>query len=340
MYSSDQKINKLFYSWLLTSFILVFIMVIVGGLTRLTNSGLSITEWELFTGILPPMTQARWDMYFDAYKKIPQYYLLNHNMTIDEFKIIFYWEYFHRILGRIIGLFFLIPLIFFYYTKKIKKNYLQVSLIVFALILLQGFVGWYMVESGLVNEVTVSHYRLSLHLSIAFFIISILFWMLLNFKNYQYFFNNQKRNIFYFYFLIFLLFVQIIIGAFVSGLDAGKIYQTWPLMNYSYFPDDIILKNFKFLLDFNNEALVQFYHRNIAYFIIIYVAGLGFYIFKNNIKKLFKPFYILSIFLIAQVLLGIITLLSGLNIYLASAHQICSIFLILSVINLYYCYIK
>ena len=114
MYSSDQKINKLFYSWLLTSFILVFIMVIVGGLTRLTNSGLSITEWELFTGILPPMTQARWDMYFDAYKKIPQYYLLNHNMTIDEFKIIFYWEYFHRILGRIIGLFFLIPLIFFY----------------------------------------------------------------------------------------------------------------------------------------------------------------------------------------------------------------------------------
>tara|TARA_A100001011_G_scaffold394900_1_gene488394 strand:+ start:1115 stop:2077 length:963 start_codon:yes stop_codon:yes gene_type:complete len=320
---------------------MVFLMVIVGGFTRLTNSGLSITEWELVKGILPPLNQNEWNNYFFLYKQIPQYKLVNNNMNLSEFKVIFYWEYFHRILGRLIGLFFLIPLFYFYLIKKIDKKYLSICYLIFFLILIQGLIGWYMVKSGLVNNVTVSHYRLSLHLIMAFFIISILFWAILNFKDktFKTFFINKKKN-YIFYLLFFVLFIQIIVGAFVSGLDAGKVYQTWPLMNLAYFPDDIVLNKINDLLNFENHGLIQFYHRNIAYLIIIYMAILGFYIFKNRINHLKKPFYFVSMFLFAQIILGIITLISGLNIYLASSHQIFSLLLTLSVINLYYRYIN
>ena len=171
MSSYDKKINDFFYYWLISIFLLVFIMVIVGGLTRLTNSGLSITQWELFSGILPPMNSMDWDKYFSLYKEIPQYKLINSSISLNEFKIIFYWEYFHRVLARIIGLFFLIPLIFFYLSRKIKKKHMNVSYLIFILIALQGTIGWFMVKSGLVNDITVSHYRLSTHLIMAFIII-------------------------------------------------------------------------------------------------------------------------------------------------------------------------
>jgi len=341
MPSHDQKINKLFYYWLLLSLFLVFAMIIVGGLTRLTNSGLSITEWELFQGILPPMNSQEWEEYFDLYKKIPQYILLNNTMTLSEFKTIFYWEYYHRFLGRIIGIFFLFPLLYFYLTKKINKKYIFICFIILLLILTQGFVGWYMVKSGLINNVTVSHYRLSLHLIIAFFIISIIFWLILNVKEktYNNFFLLIKDN-YLFYFLFVLVYLQIIIGAFVSGLDAGLIYQTWPLMDKTYFPNDVNINSFTDYLDFNNHGLVQFIHRNLGYLIVLYVALVGYIIFIKNLRKLFKPFYLVSFFIILQIILGILTLISGLNIYLASSHQICSLFLILSLVNLYYHHIK
>ena len=341
MLTCDKKTNKLFYYWLQTSFLMVFLMIVVGGLTRLTNSGLSITEWELFKGIFPPLNIGTWNQYFSFYKDIPQYKLINNSMTLDQFKIIFYWEYFHRFLGRLIGLFFLIPLIYFFFKNQINKKYLFTCFMIFFLILLQGFVGWYMVESGLVNNVSVSHYRLSLHLTIAFFIMTILFWTLLNIKNNKliFFFTNNKKN-YIFHLLIFLLFLQIIVGAFVSGLDAGRVYQTWPTMNYSYFPNDVVINSIQDFFDFDNHGLVQFYHRNIAYLILIYVFFTGFFIYKNNLQKLHKPFFLVSFFLLLQIFLGIITLLSGLNIYLASAHQICSLLLILSVINLYYNYVN
>ena len=341
MQSYDQKINKLFYNWLILSFFMIFMIIVVGGLTRLTNSGLSITEWELFAGILPPLNNDMWNRYFSLYQEIPQYQLINNNMSIEEFKVIFYWEYFHRILGRIIGLFFLFPLIYFHLIGKINKKYLSTCYLVLFLIIFQGIVGWYMVKSGLVNNVTVSHYRLSLHLSVAFLIISIIFWMILNIKKNTFKgFFTKKRNNYFFYLLIFVIFLQIILGAFVSGLDAGKIYQTWPLMDRSYFPNDVIINEVKDFFDFNNHSLIQFYHRNIAYLITIYIFIVGFFIFRNNIKKLIKPFYFLSTILFLQIFLGIMTLISGLNIYLASAHQICSLLLMLSAINLYYCKIN
>ena len=341
MYSHDKKVNNLFRYWLTGTLILVFTTIIVGGLTRLTDSGLSITEWELFRGILPPLSDKTWNTYFSLYKEIPQYKILNSNMSIQEFKIIFYWEYFHRVLGRIIGIFFLLPLIYFHIKQKIPKNYLLPCYTILFLILIQGVVGWYMVKSGLVNDVTVSHYRLSLHLTIAIIIISIIFWLLLNIRNNTNlkFFLITKSNT-PFFLLILFIFFQIIIGAFVSGLDAGKIYQTWPLMGYTYLPNDLILTDLKNLIDFENHSLIQFYHRNLAYFLTLYVLTLTLYIFRFNIFKLYKSIFLILFFLVIQIILGILTLTSGLNIYLASGHQITSVLLVFTAINLYYSHIK
>ena len=337
MYTNENKINKLFFYWLTLSLILVFFIIIIGGITRLTGSGLSITEWELFSGLLPPLNLNTWNDYFNQYKQIPQYELLNFNMTLDEFKIIFYWEYLHRLIARIIGLFFLIPLIYFHFSKYIKKEYLNICNIIFILIVLQGIIGWFMVKSGLVNNITVDHYRLSLHLLIAVLIISIIFWLILNIisKTKKKFFKFTNRNI-PFLILVFLIFFQIQMGAFVSGLDAGKIYQSWPLMGANYFPNDLIIYNFNNLLELDNRSLVQFYHRNIAYLIILYSFFLIFYIYKNKIYNLYKPLKILIFFLGLQIILGILTLVSGLNIYLALMHQITSVILVFSALNIYY----
>ena len=172
-----QKHLNLFKYWLIASISLVVIMILVGGLTRLTNSGLSITEWEVFKGILPPLNSNQWEIYFNKYKEIPQFYLLFPQMNLDEFKYIFYWEYFHRLLGRLIALFFLIPLIYFTFKKIVNFKIIINLYLIFLLICLQGLMGWYMVKSGLADDVTVSHYRLSAHLLLAFVIISYMFWI-------------------------------------------------------------------------------------------------------------------------------------------------------------------
>tara|TARA_Y100001958_G_C21241065_1_gene568817 strand:- start:911 stop:1936 length:1026 start_codon:yes stop_codon:yes gene_type:complete len=341
MFKDDKIINDYFNYWLTITLFLVFSTIIIGGLTRLTGSGLSITEWELFTGIMPPMNEIAWNNYFLEYKKIPQFFLLNQNMSLDEFKIIFYWEYFHRIIARFIGLFFLLPLVYFYFSKKINKKDLKICYLILFLIVTQGIVGWYMVKSGLVNDVTVSHYRLSLHLLIALSIISIIFWLIINRlnKTLKKFFVFSREN-FPYLILIFLIFCQIVLGAFVSGLDAGRIYQTWPLMGQSYFPNDFINKNFYNFFDFENHSLVQFYHRNMAYLITLYIIFLTYSLYKKQIKELMKPILLLNLFLILQIVLGVLTLISGLEMYLASAHQITSVLLIFTSINLYYYHIK
>ena len=341
MIENDKKIKKMFLFWLYSSFVLVFFIIIIGGLTRLTNSGLSITEWELFKGILPPLNNSSWLIYFNEYKTIPQYKLVNPTMSLDEFKFIFYWEYFHRMLARFIGLFFLIPLVFFYLTKKINYKYLQACYLILILIVLQGLIGWYMVKSGLVNDVTVSHYRLSLHLSTAIIIISSIFWLSKNFlydKNKK-FFTLTLHNL-PFQILFLFIFLQIIIGAFVSGLDAGKIYQTWPLMGTNYFPNDFILTNYQNFFELNNHSLVQFYHRNLAYIITLYALFLFIYIHKKKLKHLYKASKIMIFVLFLQVVAGILTLISGLNIYLASMHQIIGVILVISTLNLYYLRVK
>ena len=323
--------------WLLSLLSLISLIVIVGGLTRLTDSCLSITTWDVVKGILPPLNNEDWLEVFNLYKKIPQYFLLNTNMTMAEFKIIYYWEYIHRILGRLLGLFFLIPFIFIYINKIFNKKYNQNFFILFLLILVQGTVGWYMVKSGLVDNTTVSHYRLAIHLNLALILFSAIFWYYLNI-------NSKKNKIFfdfkttYIYpkIFIFLIFLQITFGAFTSGLDAGKIYQTWPLMNNYFFPDDLILNNITFSKIFSEPSFVQFVHRKLAYIIFVYVLLMSFFIFYRKRKYMYYSTYFLIATIFVQVILGIFTLLSGAYIWIASLHQISTILLLISSIYFYY----
>ena len=265
----------------------MFLIIIVGGLTRLTNSGLSITEWELFKGILPPLNNKSWLFYFNEYKQIPQYKLLNYNMTINEFKIIFSWEYMHRILARIIGLFFLIPLVYFYLSKKIKNEYINRCYLIFGLMVLQGIIGWHMVKSGLVSDITVSHYRLSIHLFTAVIIISSIFWLIKNVisNNNKSFFIISKNNL-PFQFFIFLIFIQIVIGGFVSGLDAGKIYQTWPLMGDSFVPNDLTLSscpNFSKVKCYPGEHKLKIFNKEIVKYFFQMLLLQPYWIEKVNV---------------------------------------------------------
>ena len=336
MYIENSHLRKYVAKWLLGMCLIVSIMIIVGGLTRLTDSGLSITQWQLFSGTIPPLTDFQWNQYFDLYKKIPEYKLKNFTMSLDEFKVIFWWEFIHRLLGRLIGISFLIPLIFF--SVKLGFNKSKNFFYIFFLICLQGFIGWYMVSSGLIDRVDVSHYRLSLHLSLAFVILGLLFWQYLNLINLS--LPSIKMNFHFPLVFLFLIFLQIIFGAFVSGMDAGMIYNTWPLMGSSYFPDDNLIVDFFTLSVFNDPSLVQFIHRNLAYLISILYLIIFVYIRLKNLSDFIKTIYLLGALLLLQIILGIFTLLSGAQILLASMHQISSIFLVLSTIYLVFINLK
>ena len=244
-------------------------------------------------------------------------------MTINEFKFIFWWEWAHRFLGRLIGLSILIPMLYFVYKNGIKtfKKYL----ILFILVCIQGFVGWYMVSSGLIDRIDVSHYRLSLHLFLAFLILSLVYWKYLKLSNIQKF-SNVFKPILVKIFLI-LLFIQLIIGALVSGMDAGKIYNTWPLMGSSYFPDDNKFINIFSVKVFDDASIVQFFHRNLAYLILLFYIYFFIVTLKKKIKILYNKFILIGLSLLLQIVLGILIILSGAKIYYASLHQINSILL-------------
>jgi cytochrome c oxidase assembly protein subunit 15 len=253
-------------------------------------------------------------------------------MNIQEFKIIFWWEWAHRFLGRLIGIGFLIPLIYFSFKIKITK--LLNFYLIFLLICFQGFLGWYMVSSGLVNRVDVSHFRLSVHLITAFLILSMIFWSYLKIS-----INNDISNkinpLVPFLFLI-LIFLQITIGAFVSGMDAGKVYNSWPFMGNTYFPDDNNFTNLFKLSAFSDPSLVQFIHRNLAYVIGVFYLLIFYKIYKDKKYDLYKPVNYLGFFIFLQILLGIFTIIYGAQIYIASMHQVSSIFLVSSSIYFFY----
>jgi len=334
MYSENNNLNQQLKIWLFVLLSMIILIILIGGLTRLTDSGLSITTWELFVGFLPPLTNDKWKDYFDLYKTIPEYSEQNSNMTLSEFKVIFWWEWGHRQLGRLIGLSVLLPLI--YFTLKNGLWVLRTYGIIFLLVCLQGFFGWYMVSSGLVDRIDVSHYRLSIHLVTAFLILSIIFWKLLRLTQIR--INNISFNLRLFKFFFILLFIQLIIGAFVSGMDAGKLYNTWPLMGSSYFPDDSKFIEFLNINFFDNPSIVQFVHRNLAYLIVIIYIYLLILVFRDTNKIFRKPIIIIGISIFLQVILGVVTLLSGVKIIYASLHQINSILVILS--SLYFLYIS
>ena len=318
--------------WLLLMFFLIILIIAVGGLTRLTDSGLSITEWELFKGVFPPFTTDKWNFYFNEYKQIPEFKSINYDMTLSEFKVIFYWEYFHRLIARLIGLFALIPLIIIslIYKKKIISNFKYLS--IFLLICIQGIVGWYMVTSGLVNNTDVSHYRLALHLSIALIILSINFWFILEtFKisSFKIKFSNFFLNIF-----LVLIILQIILGAFLAGMDGGLIYNSWPDMNGSFVPNDINYIDLFLFSSLDNPSVIQFYHRITAYLLIIFLIFLNYFTFKTN--SFSKAILILDIAILLQIILGILTLITGVKIAYASLHQLGSVFVLTSFLYIKY----
>tara|TARA_Y100000992_G_scaffold260918_1_gene196057 strand:- start:602 stop:1618 length:1017 start_codon:yes stop_codon:yes gene_type:complete len=334
MYIDNKYLKNQMSYWLLFMFVIIAIMIVIGGLTRLTDSGLSITKWELFTGFLPPLDEQKWNIYFSEYKNITEFKIQNYAMTLEEFKVIFWWEWVHRQLGRFIGLCFLIPLI--YFTFKINFKNLIYLYLIFFLICFQGFIGWYMVSSGLINRVDVSHFRLSVHLVIAFAILSLIFWNYLNLRNY--YLKSINLSIFFPITFLLIIFIQIIIGAFVSGMDAGKLYNTWPLMGESYFPDDNPLKSILSIYAFSDPSLVQFMHRNLAYLISIFYLIILFKVYNHKLKDLYKIINLLGVILLIQIILGILTLLYGAQIILASMHQISSIFLVSS--SVYFLFIN
>ena len=333
MYSQNNSSNYQLKIWMVSLLVMIMLIILVGGLTRLTDSGLSITSWELFIGSLPPLTNNKWLEYFDLYKTIPEYKEQNFNMTLGEFKIIFWWEWAHRQLGRLIGLTVLLPMI--YFTFKNGLWILKEYSIIFFLVCFQGFIGWYMVSSGLVERVDVSHYRLSLHLVTAFIILSIVFWKFLKLTNLKINEITFKLNLIKFF--LFLLYLQLVIGAFVSGMDAGKVYNTWPLMGTSYFPDDSRFVEFFNISLFDNPSIVQFIHRNLAYLICFIYLYILYEVLKNGNSRLKFPILIIGGTLLFQIFLGILTILSGVKIFYASLHQINSILIIIS--TLYFLYI-
>ena len=333
-FMSYQNVNKYISYWLLLITILIAAMIIVGGLTRLTDSGLSITKWQLFSGFLPPLNSDDWENYFNLYKEIPEFKLQNYSMTINEFKIIFWWEWAHRFLGRLIGICFLFPLIIF--TIILGFSNLKKLYFIFFLICFQGFIGWYMVSSGLVDRVDVSHFRLALHLIIAFIIFSLILWDYLKLKNIN--LSHVKLKFYLPWIFLILIFCQITIGAFVSGMDAGTIYNSWPLMGSSYFPNDSKFINLFDLTAFSDPSLVQFFHRNLAYIIFIYYLILTYKIYRNNFSRYFLLIKIIGFILLVQIILGIFTLLYDAQIYLASMHHISSIFLVAS--SLYFLFLN
>ena len=330
----NNNLNYQLKFWLLSLLFLVILIILIGGLTRLTDSGLSITTWELFVGLLPPLTNDKWIEYFNLYKTIPEYSEQNFNMNLNEFKVIFWWEWAHRQLGRLIGLTVLLPLI--YFTIKNGFWVLKKYGIIIILICLQGFFGWYMVSSGLIDRIDVSHYRLSVHLVTAFLILSVIFWKFLELTDIR--INNTSFSLNIMKFFIFLIFIQLIIGAFVSGMDAGTVYNTCPLIGSSYFPDDSKFIELMNINVFDNPSIVQFVHRNLAYLIVIIYIYLLILVFRDTNKIFRKPILIIGVSLLLQVILGVVTLLSGVKIIYASLHQINSIFIILS--SLYFLYIS
>jgi len=332
MFVNSDNYIKYLRLWLITLFLLIILMVAVGGLTRLTDSGLSITAWELFTGILPPININEWNFYFTEYKKIPEYQNINYAMTLSEFKVIFYWEYAHRLLARFVGLFTLIPLIIFSLKFKDIKYYSNKYYWIFFLVCLQGFIGWYMVSSGLIENNDVSHFRLSIHLSLALLILCLIFWYILNIYKIKKF--HKKTSNLLLLSILTLIILQIILGAFLSGLDGGLIYNSWPDMNGNFLPNDVEFKDVINTQLFNNPSIVQFLHRFTAYVLLLFIVILNYTFMKNNYP--IKNIIYFDVAILIQIFLGIVTLISGVEIKYASLHQLGSIFVLTTYLVILY----
>jgi heme a synthase len=326
--------NKSVIIWLLSGCLLLFVMVVVGGITRLTNSGLSMTDWHLVTDTFPPLTEEKWDQAFEEYKKFPEYQKINiHNdFKLSDYKFIYFWEWFHRFIGRIIGLVFIIPFVYFLIKKRLSSETLKKCVLLLGMGAFQGFLGWFMVRSGLIDNPDVSHFRLSLHLTFAFITFAYTLWVALDLI-----YPNKVNAIVPLrklarISLVFLI-IQIIYGGFVAGLNAGLIHNHWPLMSDGQFlHESVLLEKDSWLLRLTEgKSGVQFVHRTLAYVVVGLILLLAYKSKKyalTNQQKNGLTAMITIVFL--QFTLGVFTLLYSVPIWLGLAHQVAAFFLLTS----------
>jgi cytochrome c oxidase assembly protein subunit 15 len=310
--------------WLACVAGLVALMVVVGGITRLTDSGLSITSWKPIHGALPPLSQAEWEEELEAYRQIPEYQKINKGMTLDEFKAIFWWEWGHRNLGRLIGLAFFIPFVVFLLQRKIERAWIPRLVLLFALGGLQGFVGWWMVASGLTERTDVSQYRLVSHLSLALVIYCGLIWTALEIAGWRVGVaaTEAARRLFPWALgFLALVFGQIMLGGFVAGTDAGMSYNTWPLMDGRFFPDGYWGHDPWWLSPFEQIQAIQFNHRIGGYAVFAAAIAMWWWSRKSGDARIARWGDILLAVTVAQVFIGIATLIAVMPIWLAALHQ-------------------
>ncbi|WP_052215635.1 COX15/CtaA family protein [Sphingomonas sp. ERG5] len=306
--------------WLFAVAALIVLMVMVGGITRLTESGLSITQWKPISGIIPPLTHDQWMAEFANYQRIPEYQLLNKGMTLAGFKAIFFWEYLHRLLGRLIGMAFALPLIWFAIRKRIPAGYGWRLSALLALGGLQGAIGWWMVASGLSVRTDVSHIRLAVHLVTALVILSGIIWTAMDLRAVaRHRLSTPARLVPIAAAALLLLFIQIIFGAFTAGLDAGYAFASWPLMGDTLFPAGVPMTSPAWANAVDNPVVVQFIHR---WFAFVAASGLLVLAWRAASAGARRSAYAVIALVVFQILLGIFTLLSGVQIDIAVAHQV------------------
>ena len=326
----DQNYKNSIMLWLITLTIMVFLIIIIGGLTRLTDSGLSMVDWQPILGTIPPLNNNQWQEVFNDYKLTPEFLYVNKNMTLDEFKYIFWWEWFHRFFARLIGLVFIIPFIYFLIKKNLNSFFYKRFSIIFSLGLFQALVGWWMVKSGLSDDPFVSPYRLTFHLTNAVIIYALLLWTSVEYFHLKStnFISIKSKNTLILISII-LVFVTILSGGFMAGSHAGQSFNTYPLMNGKIIPDDIYLEDLGFLNMFENTVTINFNHRWIATITFIYTFSFFSYLIFKKVINLSNQI-IISVLLILtlQFLLGIMALLSNVSIYYGSLHQTNSIALL------------
>lgn len=315
-----QHSNKALIYWLVALIVTVFTMIVVGGITRLTESGLSMVEWRPLLGTLPPMTDAEWQRVFTMYKEFPQYQLVNRGMSLEEFQYIFYWEYGHRVLGRLIGVMFALPFFFFLVRGMIPDNLKLKLWIALGLGGAQGLMGWYMVKSGLVSEPLVSHYRLAAHLSLALIIFAYLTWLLLGLLGTQKFVVSGRFRTLLNGFTVILI-LQILYGAFVAGNRAGYGYNTYPLMNGELIPEIAfsLVPMWHNLLD--NNAMLQFIHRWLGALVLLGAGLLAWQAATAESQRIKVSSMMLLGAVVAQFILGVLTLIHVVPVSLGSIHQ-------------------
>ncbi len=328
MYKSENfQINL----WLVSLMSIILLMIIVGGLTRLTESGLSMVDWRLFMGTIPPLSHGDWLKVFEDYKQYPEYQIKNINMTLSEFKYIFWWEYGHRVLGRLIGIIFIIPFIYF----ALKKYFSNEELYSYSFLLFlggaQGIIGWWMVKSGLDVNPYVSHLRLAVHLIIAQIILSLIAYLFLKRIDIGIYKNNFSSHKTFFIFFNIIIFFTVIYGAFMAGLDAGKSFNTWPKMGDNYIPENLVFIEDRLFGFFDNSVFIHFFHRALAYLSFLTILYMCFKHFRGIENKYQKIHFLIVLFLVLiQLFIGVFVVLTNVQVSLGSIHQIIGTLLFVS----------